>query len=853
MKKTVAKAIIKGIVLGLTFFASLFVISGIMNKGNHDMTMEMPEAEFPVVYMGMGETRYNELHGYAKEMDTACMRDTITALDEGRSANFTIEAYGQEITDISYEIRSVDGSRLIESTTLTEYERGTDLINGVITVKDLIEQGTEYAMILLLQTGQGGTLRYYTRIVWAPEFHLAEKLAFAMDFHEKSFDKEAVRDLARYMETNAEGDNSTLNRVDIHSSLSQVSWGNLPVRPEGEPVFNVTELAAQTASITGNYLVSTADAEGEKTYFYVEEYYRLRYTPDRIYLLDYVRNMNTLLNENSDIYVNDKIMLGVAPEDLPLYESGDGNVFAFVMQNRLYSYNVTTNKAAVVFGFYDMEHADARTLYDQHDIKVLDIDEGGNIHFAVYGYMNRGRHEGEVGIQVCFYDSALNTIEEELYIPYNGTYRILRAEVERLLYLNREEYLYLFLNGAVYEVNLRERTAGLILEVKQDESMRVSDSNKMLAWQNGGSYDTAGQLIFMDLGTRERVEINAGPREYILPLGFMGEDLVYGLARKEDVREDSSGGILFPMYAVYIRNAAGEILKSYEQEGIYIEGCSLQNNQITLERLTRDENGAYIAASPDYIMNNAAADVGKNKIAAVITESYGKFVQIEVSQNIDAKAIQILTPKEVVYEGGRNLLDTEEREEDSRRERYYVYGPDGNTAIYYDPAKAVSLADSWSGVVMDEEGGYVWIKGNRAARNQIMAIEAAAVTEEKGSLAVCLDTMLLYEGIVKNSAYLLSTGETARSILESSLENDRILELGGCSLDAMLYYVNQDIPVLACLKDGGAVLLVGFNEYNVLFMNPEKGSIERMGRNDAAKWLEENGNSFITYIGKGNA
>ena len=49
MKKTVAKAIIKGIVLGLTFFASLFVISGIMNKGNHDMTMEMPEAEFPVV------------------------------------------------------------------------------------------------------------------------------------------------------------------------------------------------------------------------------------------------------------------------------------------------------------------------------------------------------------------------------------------------------------------------------------------------------------------------------------------------------------------------------------------------------------------------------------------------------------------------------------------------------------------------------------------------------------------------------------------------------------------------------------------------------------------------------------
>ncbi len=846
MKKTVVKALIKGIVLGLTFFAALFVISGIMNQGNHDMTMEMPEAEFPVIYMGMDGQRYNELHGYAQEMDTAYMRETITALNDARSADFEIKTYGQAIQDISYEIRSVDGERLIENTQVTEYTGEGDKLTGVITVKDLIEQNTEYAMILFLRTKQGQVIHYYTRMVWAPEFHLAEKLAFAIEFHEKSFDREAVKDLAKYMESNSEGDNSTLHRVDIHSSLNQVAWGNLSVKQEGEAVFNVTELASQTASVTGNYLVSTVDEDGEKTYFYVEEYYRLRYTPDRIYLLDYVRNMNTLVDEKSAIYVNDKIMLGVAEEALPLYESEDGNVFAFVMQNRLYSYNVTTNKMAVIFGFYDKEHMDARTLYNRHTIKVLDIDEGGNIHFAVYGYMNRGRHEGEVGVQICFYDSALNTIEEELYIPYDGTYQILRAEVEQLLYLNREEYLYVFLEGSVYEVNLRERSGSRILTVKQDESMRVSDSNKMLVWQNGDSIYEAEQLILMDLSTRERREINAGAKDYILPLGFMGEDLVYGLAKKEDVAADSAGNILFPMYGVYIRNAAGEILKSYRQENIYIESCSLQNNQITLERLQRKEDGTYTAAAPDYIMNNSAADTGKNKITTVITESYGKFVQIEVSQNIDAKTIQILTPKEVVYEGGRSLSSIE-RDENGR---YYVYAPDGTTAVYYNPARAVSLADQWSGVVVDEAGAYVWIKGNRALRNQIMAIKAASVTEEQGSLAVCLDTMLLYEGIVKNAGYLLSTGETAYSILQNNLEGAQVLELDGCSLDAVLYYVNKDIPVLACLKGGEAVVIVGFNEYNVLFMDPQKGSIEKKGKNDASAWLEENGNFFITYSRK---
>ena len=52
--------------------------------------------------------------------------------------------------------------------------------------------------------------------------------------------------------------------------------------------------------------------------------------------------MNSLLDEHDDIYANDKILIGVESEDMPVIESEDGNVFAFEVQNRLYSYNVTT-------------------------------------------------------------------------------------------------------------------------------------------------------------------------------------------------------------------------------------------------------------------------------------------------------------------------------------------------------------------------------------------------------------------------------------------------------------------------------------------------------------------------------
>lgn len=837
------KAIIKGVVFGLTFFAAIFIISKIMNRGNHDLTAEMAPASFPVVYMGLDGMTYNELHGYAGVMNTVFMRDTITGLSEGRTTEFAVETYGVSVAGLSYEVRSVDGSRLIENTEITEYEENDGRITGKITVKDLIEKNKEYELILLLNDEDGRNIRYYTRIIWAENFHLAEKLQFAADFHAKTFDKDAARDLAIYMETNAEGDNSTLHKVDIHCTLNQVSWGKLPVSPVTEPVFNVTELASQTASITAHYIVSTGSGKDIK-YFYVEEYYRLRYTTDRMYLLDYNRVMNSLLDEQADIYANDKILIGVESEDMPIIESEDGNVFAFEVQNRLYSYNVTTNRLAVIFGFYDGDNADARTLYNQHGIKVLDIDEGGNVRFAVYGYINRGSHEGEVGFRIYYYDATVNTVEEELYIPYDKTYQILKSEVEQLVYLSRENYLYLKLDEAVYEINLTEKTYNRIVEVTQDGSMKVSESNKMAVWQSGDGLYKADALVLMNLASREKVTIPAGRGEYIMPLGFMGEDLVYGLARRTDIYVDSAGRTTFPMYAVCISSADGKTLKTYSQEEIFVSGCTMQNNQITLNRLVKTESGAYAETTQDYIMNSNESTGGKNSVSAVITESYGKYIQIAVRKEIDEKALQVLTPKEVLYEGSRELIP----DRGEMTEQFYVYASEGVAGVYGEPAAAVLLADSVAGIVMNDSGDYVWIRGNRVTRNQIMAIEAVQADEERGSLAICLDAMLQLEGVFANAEYLLAGGKTVYEILDENLIDAQILDLKGCSVEAVLYYVNQDIPVLAVLNDGNAVLIVGFNEYSVGVMNPQTGDIRRVGQKDFVEWMSENGNSFITYI-----
>ncbi len=835
------KSVIKLSVFFVVFLAALVIVSMIKNRGHDNLTMEMAPASLPLVAMEKDGEEYNQLHGYYGSTDIAFQRDTVTVLGKEREVGFVVDTFGQEVTGISMEVRSADGSRLIESTDVKWLWSGKEEIRGDIALKDLIEKDVEYSLTIFLELNEDKLAAYYTRVIWSDALYADEKLAFCRNFHEKLYDKEAARELVVYLETDARlEDNASFHKVNIHSSFRQITWGDLAVAEVGEPRLRLTEIAPQTASLLMDFMVSTT--EGENTVYYmVQEYYRVRYTGEMMYLLEYERTM-TQIPDAELMCANDKILLGIADTDVPMLESEDGNVIVFQAANRLFSYDVATNKLTVIFSFYDEDNTDERTLYPQHAIRILDVVEGGNVQFAVYGYMNRGRHEGEVGIQLYTYNGAQNTVEELLYIPYDKSYAALEAQMRDLLYLNREQKLYLLLNGTVYGIDMVKKTYAPLIESSQDGSLQISHSHKIAMWPEGGDLYHSNELKIRNFATDASHTISAAKGEAIRPLGFIAEDIIYGVARVGDVVEDNAGRIFFPMYKVCISNASGQLLKEYKQEGVYVTGCSVEDNQITLERVGRLESGEYQEMPPDHIMNNQDADSGENKVVWADIDKYERYVEIQLRKTIDSKTLMILTPKEVVYEGGRRLQLPEDGSS-----RYYVYGPYGIDGILTSPANAVQLAYSVSGVVVGEGGNRIWQRGNRAAKNQIMAIKEASATEERSALAVCLDALLAYEGITRNSQYLLDGGEHVLEILEENLGDVMVLDLSGCSLDAVLYYVNKDIPVLTLLENGSALLLVAFNETQVGMLDPQEGSIRRMNMGEAAEWFEENGNRFVTY------
>ena len=839
MKKT----IIRIAVCVVVFLASALIIGSIMNQGHNNMTMEMAPATLPMITMESGGVACNELHGNTVEMDVAYQKDCITLLGEGRQANFTVNTFGREITGISTEVRSIDGSRLIENSEVTGWKANGKSFSVSLTLKDLIDTNTQYSLTLILELEGEQKVYYYTTILWNDDVHISEILEFATDFHGKLYDKEVAKELTKYLEPNSKlTDNGTFHKVNIHSSFQQITWGSLEPVQEDAASIRLTQISGNVASLLMDFVVSTGEGKN-KIYYNVEEYYRVRYTSERMYLLDYERTM-TQIPDTTRMYANDKILLGITDENVDMMESADGNTVVFSDMGQLLSYNAATNGLTVIFSFYDKDNADRRTLYDNHGIKILDVDEGGNVKFAVYGYMNRGRHEGETGIQIISYDNSLNTIEEEVYIPYSKSYAVLKDEMEQLLYQNRQQHVYFFLENGVYDVDLENRSAEQLVSIRQDDSLQVSENHEIIVWQEGDDINHSNQLNVRNLNTGEQTVIRAQDGEAIRPLGFMGEDIIYGVARESDIRTENSGQIFYPMYKVCISNSSGNNLKEYGQDGIYIVDCAIEGNQITLSRIQRSENGSYQEILNDQIMNNVEEEPGQNKVVTADIDIYERYVQIQTKTTIDTKTIKVLNPKEVVFEGGRELtLDAV-----SEVSRYYVYNAYGVQGIYSAPGKAVKEAYDSSGVVTNDRGITVWLKGNRVSRNQIMAIKEESVTDQKNSLTVCLDNILRHAGITRNTEYDLAQGKTAIQILEENMTGVQVLDLSGCSLDAVLYYVNQDIPVLAILEDGEAVLVTGFNEFNVVIMEPSTGKLYKKGMNDATAWFAENGNHFITYM-----
>ena len=840
------KGMIKLLVLAGVFLLGVIVFGELTNHSNEDLTTEMADATLPVVSFfmkGEGENQeVNELRGYTKEMQSVYMRDAITTVSSDRLLPLQVQTYDTKIDEISYEIRSLDASRLIADSKVEDYEEKKGRIKAELTIQNLLEENEEYLFIIKLKSG-GDTIYYYTRIMEETVCHTKECVDFAMSFHEKTFDVDEARELATYLEPNASGDNSNLHKVDIHSSLKQVAWADFKGERLTTPVPSLKEVNDSYTVVVLDYLVASIGINGEMEYYNVEEYYRVRYTNDRMYLLNYERTMNQIFRAENESFYNNYIQLGIRDSEVEFASNEKGNIVSFVQEGELWSYNESSNQLSQVFSFIGNEGIDKRENYGEHDIKIINIDETGRVNFVVYGYMNCGSHEGQVGICVYHYDSIANTTEEELFIPSSSSYQVMRADLGQLMYENAQGIFFIMLGGTVYRIDLSTMEVKEFITGLSQGDYAISESHKYFAWTEKDGQGMGTGIHLMDLDTGDKKELSPGGEGYLKTLGFMQEDFVYGIARKEDVVKDLTGNVTFPMYKVCIMDSStAEQLKEYEKPGYYVSDIEIWDYIMYLNRI--QFNGmAYVEASQDTIMNREGDSATIVDVHSTVTEVKQTQVQLSMVDMVKEASPKILTPKEVVFENNREIALKSEDVKDN----YYAYARGDILAVTDNLKMAVSTANEKMGVVIGEKQQYIW---KRARKSLQEALEVSVGTEDAGgsSIVQCVSAILERESVNIEVAALIGQGKTPKEILETTMEGVTALDLTGCSLEEVLYYVSLGNPVFAMKSDMDAVLVVGYDSLNVTLFNPLDSTVEKMGMEDAGEMFENAGNVFLGYL-----
>lgn len=833
------KLILKIISMVLAFFLGMVIMGHYMMAGNNELMDSMAEASLPLVSVMLNGQQYNTMHGYTGAMKGGFIRGDVVPLPEDRRLTILADLYGRSVEHLFYEVRSLDHSRLIEDTE-AEFTISEDRLEAELPIKDLLDEGEEYALIIQLQMANASTVSYYTRIAYIGENHLTECMEFARVWHDATFDKENMVSMTKYLEPDASADNDTLDHVTIHSRYRQVIWDQMAIEPYLGPEVFITEIDPSVTCLRLDYVGRYANEEQGTEYYQVQEYFRIRYTDQRMYLLDYDRKANRIFDEDSGIFQEDQLELGILNDPVHFKKNEEENIVAFVQNGELWSYDVARNDLSYVFGFRD--DWDPRANFPEHDIRIMDIDESGSMHFLVYGYMNRGNHEGKTGIAVYRYDAVANTVEELVFLESQKPYVILQEELGDLAFVTAEEALYLHLDGDIYFIDLESREWKIVVEDLPEAYCLLSDDQSILAWQEGEPRSLAERIHLLDLKTGATQMIESQEGEYIRALGFMGTDFIWGTASRSDIRRDLLGNIIFPMHRITIRGESGQTIREFEygNQGKYVTAVSVEDNRISLECVMRTENGGYVETMPEPITNNAEEKEEKILLRTSNRGNKKREYVLSFAAKRDTEEPKKLTPKQVVFEGSRTVaLEPEES-----MERYYIYGQGGVAGSYGSVREAVTAADAAMGVVADQNQNIIWRRGNRKTRILLTSIEPQEQTGEESSLSVSLSAIFNFERIYPNVAEELEQGKNAYEILSENL-GARVLNLSGCELSTVLYYVSEGKPVLAVTGGDSAVVIVGYDVQNISIMEPGSPEIVRMGMNDAGEYFKQRGNLFI--------
>jgi len=192
-----------------------------------------------------------------------------------------------------------------------------------------------------------------------------------------------------------------------------------------------------------------------------------------------------------------------------------------------------------------------------------------------------------------------------------------------------------------------------------------------------------------------------------------------------------------------------------------------------------------------------------------------------------------------------DVISILKQEEDA--DRYFVYRACDAVLSTKTLSAAINLASEEGGAVLGDGQAYIWRRG-RGSSITISGLDYPETADDAGSVAQCIDAILNLENVSNNAEHYLESGSDVYETMKATLSEYKVLNLAGCTMDDVLYYVARSTPVLAMVDASEAVLIVGYDSYNITVFYPETKTTGKISLEDAEELFAAAGSVFVGYL-----
>lgn len=825
-KKRISITAVLALVLFVCFAAALvgyYVSSFVSTEYESAVYSTMEEPSLPVIYMICDDLEINPLKGYYQEMGSDAA-EVITPLPANRKLQIRIRKYKNSIAEVSYEVWNLSLDHFIERTKVSELEETKDDVCLTLPIQNLIEKDKEYLLKITVDTGEA-KINYYTRILWNETDSALQMMKKASEFTSKTFDYEQAKELTQYMETDPAENNDSLGHITIGSSFSQLTWGQTGMRMSSAPILYLKEYSGMMCAVEVQYRAKMTDTAGEEE-FRVADNFTMRLGTDRIYVMNYRRETREIFSGSKHRFAGKKIMLGIsAEEDLETRRSENNRFVVFKSDKELWSYDQQEQRAVNIFSFRSSSDDGIRSGWDTHDIRILSVSDEGSVDFVVYGYMNRGRHEGYAGLVYYSYSAETEITTENFFVPFTGSYERIRLELEQLCAKGGNEMFYFKQNDSVIAVDLKSLEMMEVVTNLADGTCLSNSAQTRFAWVENGRYGS-NTVKVMDLKTGTTQMLGCDADEVFQLLCFSEDDLVLGRAKAEDLWKNDRRIRSLPSYRIEIYDQELSCIMDYEKTAQYVDDFTVEGNRFTFSLFRKTGASSYEKTGTDTIV--CAEGQLYSGIDGVGTVSSGEkqtvyYVSIE-NEIKNTKKLKVSVPDSISYENSGNV-EIRARAAETEMEFYaWTNGHlAGRTSVFHE---ALDLCYDQMGWITDETGKLLYNRTDRSTSHTIKEPLSSAQ-----QLLTALDDF---------------TGDCRTedgAILIDAFEAD---------LTQLLYFVYKDRPVLLIKQDGSRILISGYDSKNIHLFYPgvDDGPSETktLSREEAELLYQSLGENALCFV-----